>query len=222
MSTPNLALSHWLGQLKPYQSLPLAERKKFSQDAQEKRLTKGELLFREGQQSDSVWILRKGRVHLNQYTRNGQVSTTCVIGEGETFCCLPAMDHKTYPANAIAAMESVVIRIPAGTFSQWIQKYPQFFQETLCGFCNRLREVECHSGMIFDSVEQRITQVLVTLSKKFGNTIPLTRQEIANLAGTTLETTIRTLSKMKEKKLLRSTRGKIILLDLPTLESAAQ
>lgn len=220
MDTPNHALSHWLGQIKPYQYLPAEERRRFADTAQEKTIGKGEFLFREGQQSDAVWILRKGRIHLNKYMRNGQVSTTCIITGGETFCCLPSLDHKTYPVNAVAAVDSTVIRIPSSTFSQWMQKHSQFSQEALCGFCSRLREVECHGCMIFDPVEQRITQILLTLSKKFGDEIPLTRQEIASLAGTTLETTIRTLSKMKNEKLLRSTRGKIILLNIPALESS--
>jgi CRP/FNR family transcriptional regulator len=220
VTTLNHALSHWLSQQKPYQSLPAEERRGFAQIAQEKALKKGEFLFREGQESDSVWLLRKGRVHLNKYMQNGQVSTTCVITEGETFCCLPALDHKSYPVNAVAAADALVIRIPSSTFSQWMRDYPSFSQEALCSFCSRLREVECHGCMIFDPVEQRITQVLVTLAKKFGDEIPLTRQEIASLAGTTLETTIRTLSKMKEKKILRSTRGKIILLNLPFLQDS--
>ncbi len=220
MTPVNHALSHWLSQQKPYQLLPSEERRGFAQIAQEKALKKGEFLFREGQESDSVWLLRTGRIHLNKYMQNGQVSTTCVITEGETFCCLPALDHKSYPVNAVAAADAVVVRIPSSTFSQWMRDYPSFSQEALCSFCSRLREVECHGCMIFDPVEQRITQVLVTLAKKFGDEIPLTRQEIASLAGTTLETTIRTLSKMKEKKILRSTRGRIILMDIAFLRAS--
>jgi hypothetical protein len=50
--------------------------------------------------------------------------------------------------------------------------------------------------MIYESAEVRLAQILITLTKKFGDTIPLTRQELAELAGTTHETTIRTLSRL--------------------------
>lgn len=218
MAPLNSALLLWLSQLQPFKYLPPEERKRFVESVHEKSLSKGSTLFHEGEKSDSVWLLRKGRIHLNKFLHGGQVSTTCVIAEGELFCCLPALDHQTYPVNATAAADSVVIRIPSPTFSAWMQNYPSFSQETLCTFCTRLREVECHGCRIYDSVENRVAQVLLTLSRKFGKTIPLTRQEVAELAGTTLETTIRTLSRMKEKRLIRSSRGQITLLDSKLLE----
>ena len=220
MGVPNLAFIHWFGQLNPYQYLPPEERKQFTELAQEKSLSKGEILFHEGQKCDSVWLLKDGRVHLNRFLQEGQVSTTCIVTPGETFCCLPALDHGVYPINAIAAIDSAVIRIPSDTFSRWLRDYAKFANSAICTFCNRLREVECHGSMIYASVEHRVAQVLLTLAPKFGSTIPLTRQEIAELAGTTLETTIRTLSRMKQQKIIRSSRGKIILLDKTLLESA--
>ena len=94
-----------------------------------------------------------------------------------------------------------------------------FTQQTLCLFCDRLRQVEHKSCMIYESAEIRMAQVLVTLSKKFGQTIPLTRQELAELAGTTHETAIRTLSRFREQGLIRSVRGRTTLLKLDALQA---
>lgn len=89
---------------------------------------------------------------------------------------------------------------------------PAFAQQTLCLFCERLRQVEHKSCMIYDTAEARLAQVLLTLSKKFGPTIPLTRNELADIAGTTPETAIRTLSRFKAKGFISSSRGKTTLL----------
>ncbi|MFC2003888.1 Crp/Fnr family transcriptional regulator, partial [Chloroflexota bacterium] len=64
-----------------------------------------------------------------------------------------------------------------------------------------------------ERVEQRLAQTLLMLSSRLGLTLPFTRQEIADMAGTTTETAIRILSRLKERKIIRSVRGKIIILD---------
>jgi len=147
-----------------------------------------------------------------KFLADGKVSTTCVMGNGETFCCLPALDRKPYPADAVAAEESTVVRIPIDAFHQAMARSPTFTQETLCLFCDRLRQVEHKSCRVYERAETRLAQVLLGLSKKFGPTIPLTRQELAEIAGTTHETTIRTLSHFKQQGFVRSIRGQTTIL----------
>ncbi|HBQ37610.1 MAG: hypothetical protein A3I71_03700 [Omnitrophica WOR_2 bacterium RIFCSPLOWO2_02_FULL_63_16] len=201
-----------LASIEPFKGLPAPERRRLVQTAREKRYEKGETLFREGQSSDAVWIVKTGRVHLLKFLAEGKASTTCVMTPGEPFCCLPALDRGPYPVDAVAAEESVVIRIPAEAFHQAMQRSPQFAHETLCLFCSRLRQVEHKSCMVYESAEQRLAQVLLTLAKKFGRTIPLTRQELAEIAGTTHETAIRTLSRFGKQGLIRSSRGQTTIL----------
>lgn len=201
-----------LASIEPFKGLPAPERRRLIQAAREKRYAKGETLFREGQSSDAVWVVKTGRVHLLKFLAEGKASTTCVMTPGEAFCCLPALDRGPYPADAVAAEESVVIRIPAEAFHQAMERSPKFSHETLCLFCSRLRQVEHKSCMVYESAEQRLAQVLLTLAKKFGHTIPLTRQEFAEIAGTTHETAIRTLSRFGKQGLIRSSRGQTTIL----------
>ena len=126
---------------------------------------------------------------------------------GEPFCCLPALDRKPYPVDAVAAADSTVVRVPLSAFHQSLQKNPVFLQESLCLFCDRLRQVEHKSCMVYDSVERRLAQALLALSKKFGATIPLTKHELAELASTTVETTIRVLGQFRKRGIITSTRG---------------
>ncbi len=211
-----------LARVDPFKRLAPDERRRLGAAAREKTYAKGETIFRAGQSSDAVWVVKTGRVHLMKFLADGKASTTCVMTVGETFCCLPALDRKTYPTDAIAAQDSVVIRIPSDAFHQAMERSPAFTQQTLCLFCDRLRQVEHKSCMAHESAETRLAQVLVTLSKKFGPTIPLTRQELAEIAGTTLETSIRTLSRFSKQGLVRSSRGQTTILEFEKLQVLIQ
>lgn len=196
-----------LDRVEPFKRLSAVERQRLAAASREKRYAKGETIFRAGDPAEAVCIVKEGRVHLMKFLESGQASTTCVMTTGETFCCLPALDRKPYPVDAIAAEDSVVVRIPTSTFHELLQANPAFLQQSLCLFCDRLRQVEDKSCMVYDSVERRLAQALVTLSKKFGPTIPLTKHELAELANTTVETTIRVLSHLKKQGIIRSARG---------------
>jgi CRP/FNR family transcriptional regulator, nitrogen oxide reductase regulator len=64
-----------------------------------------------------------------------------------------------------------------------------------------------------ERVEQRLASVLLMLAAKIGPTLPFTRQEIADMAGTTTETAIRVMSILKDRNIIRSTRGKVTIID---------
>ena len=68
-----------------------------------------------------------------------------------------------------------------------------------------------------DPVEQRLAQTLINLTKKFGSTIPLTKHELAEMANTTVETTIRVLSQFKKDGLIESSRGSTTIAKLEKL-----
>jgi CRP/FNR family transcriptional regulator len=68
-----------------------------------------------------------------------------------------------------------------------------------------------------ESVEKRILHILVNLVAEFGNTIPLTRREIAEMTGTTVETCIRTFSNLEKEGLVSSARGKITVKSVQDL-----
>ena len=200
-------MDEFLRRVALFKRLSPAEAQRLGAASREKRYAKGETIFRAGEPAEAVCIVKEGRVHLMKFLEGGQASTTCVMTSGETFCCLPALDRKPYPVDAVAAVDSIVVRIPTSTFHELLQRNPAFLQDSLCLFCDRLRQVEHQSCMIYDSVERRLAQALVTLSKKFGSTIPLTKHELAELANTTVETAIRILSQMKKRGIIKSSRG---------------
>jgi len=205
-------MDRFLATVEPFKRLSAMEKQRLAQAAREKRYARGKTIFRAGEPAEAVCVVKEGRVHLMKFLEGGQASTTCVMTPGETFCCLPALDGKPYPVDAVAAEDSVVVRIPTTVFQELLRRSPSFLQDSLCLFCDRLRQVEDKSCMTYDSVEQRLAKALLTLSKKFGQTIPLTKQELAELANTTQETTIRILSQLSKQGVIRSARGKTTVL----------
>jgi CRP-like cAMP-binding protein len=200
-----------------FNRLSAKERAQVASLSREHCFKKGEVVFHEGRPSDSVWVTLEGRIHLLHHPSNGRIQATCVMAPGETFCCLPALDQGVYPATAVAATKARVLQIPHHLFQDMMKKSPGLLQQTLCFFSARLRQVETKGCMIHDPVERRIAQALLALRKKFGNSIPLTRQEIAELAGTTVETVIRTISRFQKQEWVRSGRGKVHLLQPDSL-----
>lgn len=215
-------MDRFLADVEPFKRLAPNERQRLASVSREKVYAKGETIFRAGQPADAVCIVKAGRVHLMKFLESGQASTTCVMTPGETFCCLPALDGKPYPVDAIAAADSTIVRIPTSAFHDLLQRNPRFLQDSLCLFCDRLRQVEDKSCMIYDSVERRLAQALVTLSKKFGPTIPLTKQEFAEVVGTTVETTIRILSQLRKQGILKSSRGSTTIAKPEALQRLAE
>ena len=206
-------MEQFLARLTLFKRLSPVERRQLLRVGRETRYAKGDTIFRAGDPAEAVCVVKEGRVHLMTFLESGHASTTCVMTAGETFCCLPALDRQPYPVDAVAAVDSVILRIPTGAFHELLEKNPAFLRDSLCVFCDRLRQVEHNSCMIYASVTTRLAQALLTLSKKFGSTIPLTRQELAEIAGTTHETAIRTLSQFKRQGLIRSVRGHTTILN---------
>ena len=214
-------MDQFLNRVAIFKQLSPVERQRLAGVSREKRYAKGETIFRAGEPAEAVCVVKEGRVHLMKFLEGGQASTTCVMTNGETFCCLPALDRKPYPVDAIAAVDSVIVRIPTSAFHELLERNPAFLQDSLCLFCDRLRQVEHKSCMAYDSVERRLAQALVTLSHKFGPTIPLTKHELAELANTTVETTIRVLSQLKKQGIITSSRGSTTVAKPDQLRSLA-
>ena len=83
-------------------------------------------------------------------------------------------------------------------------------------------EYERILDLIGETVEQRLCNFLFSLSVKFGTTLSLTREELGDLAGTTTETAIRVLSRLKAADIISSSRGKIIILNQTKLQALTQ
>ncbi len=123
-------------------------------------------------------------------------------------------ENKPYPASAQAVAETKVVAIKREDFLSFLANCPQVALKIINVLGGRLRDAHGRlRDLAEERVEQRLASVLVMLSSKLGPTLPFTRQNIADMVGTTTETAIRVMSHLKDRGIIRSVRGKVIILD---------
>lgn len=201
-----------LGQFPLFRALPQTELNDLATTCELRRFRKGETIFEEGQPAEAVWIVKRGWVSLVKRTPHGGLATIFAMTPAEPLCGISAFEHGTYSSSAIASTDTQLIKIPAEAFSRLLDRYPALARRVLVICCQRIRRMAEAISLAQAPVEQRIASVLLRLRRTFGKTIPVTHHELAGMVGTRWETSIRTLSTMKRRGWVASSRGRITLL----------
>jgi CRP/FNR family transcriptional regulator len=207
------SLRQFLAQVSPFKGLPSAELDRLVSLSKEKHYDKGETVYTEGGLADSVWIIREGRVQIFKYTSNGRPHAIENLGPKELFgtLCRLGSQGQTYPCTAVASTSCTIVQILERTFLDFYNRFPAMVRG-VCSLCSlRLNAIQGLSCAAQEPVEKRIATILLQLRKTHGDTLPFTKREVAELAGTTVETTIRTVSSFSKKGWVDSARGRIHL-----------
>jgi len=123
-------------------------------------------------------------------------------------------EGKPYPASAQVVADTKILGIKKKDFLSFLSTRPWVALSIINILGGRLRDAQGRlKDLAGERVEQRLARTLLMLYSKLGPTLPFTRQEIADMAGTTTETAIRVTSQLKDRGIIRSIRGKIIILD---------
>jgi CRP/FNR family transcriptional regulator len=206
-----------LGGMEIFKRVPAPAMAELERHAVEKRYNKHDPIFLEGDSAEHVWFVKNGHVKAVNHTTGGRCQTLCMVGSCGMFgtCC--SFGAERYLCNSVAETDTTVVAIPMARFMETMAKYPMLGTSLVASLSQRLRRSKETQSFDQEPVETRILHILVNLVEEFGNTIPLTRREIAEMAGTTVETCIRTFSKLEDEGLVSSTRGKITVKDTRVL-----
>ncbi len=211
-----------------FRTLSAADRESIARATRERRLAAGEVIFREKQPADSLWAVKEGLVHIVKSGPDGREIVLEIFSPGELFGAVVALENRPYPASAIAAEASVVWQLPAALARELCQKHPTLRSAILEQVAGRLRHAhERLRSVALERVEQRLARMLLTLADKIGNeqdgvtVLSVTRQELADMIGTTVETTIRITSKWQQAGVISSSRHQIGLTDLAMIKKIA-
>ncbi len=214
--------------LKGFRTLSAADRELIAAATREQHAEAGRVLFGEGQAADSLWAVKEGLVHIVKHGPDGREIVLEVIPAGELFGAVVALENRPYPASAVAAEPSVVWRLPARLARELCQKHPTLRSAILEQVTGRLRSAhERLRSVALERVEQRLARMLLTLAEKIGQAkegvtvLSVTRQELADMIGTTVETTIRITSKWQQAGIVSSSRHQIGLTNTATLKKIA-
>jgi CRP-like cAMP-binding protein len=182
-----------------------------------KTFWESDIIFAEGEPADFLPIILTGKVKMVRYPELGKEFIIGFFGDGEIFAIPPAMDGKDYPATCVTVKDTKLLILPRQNFLKLMQESSEFSAIVLEKMCGLMRETaETINNLANSSPVYRIGKVILRLAKNKPAKITLRRQDIADMAGLTIETTIRTVKKLEEKNLLKIVRGKIIL-DQPEL-----
>jgi CRP-like cAMP-binding protein len=220
MSGTPQTMRQFLAQVDPFRALPGPELDRLATLSRLKPYGKGETIYTEGDAADSVWIVRDGRVQIFKYTSAGRPLAIESLGPKELFgtLCRLGSNGRSYPCTAVTATASSVVQILDRTFLDFYNRNPAMVMG-VCSLCSqRLNNVQGLSCSAQEPVEKRVAMTLLQLYKQHGKTIPLTKREIGELCGTTVESTIRTISSFTKKGWVSSARGQITLNDASRLE----
>jgi len=177
-----------------------------------------EYIFMEGDPSEWFYIVAEGRVKIVKHTIMGKDIILEIVLPGDIFGGVAVLDKKPFPASAQAMEAVTVIRIVRKNLFDIMDEHPVLKLEIVKYFSNRLRDThETLKNIATERVERRIASLLLKLSEKVGIVegeykridFPLTREEIAQMVGTTVETSIRVISKFQKQGMVKSLRGKI-------------
>lgn len=192
------------------------------------RLRKKEIIFSEGDPSDWLYIVTDGKVKITKLSRGGREIILEIISPFDFFGGVAVMRGFPYPANAIAMEDTEVFKISRSNLMRILDRFPNLMYCIAANIGDRIKgSHETLKNIAIEKVESRIAALLIKLADKAGikgdNSIvidlKLTKQDIAEMVGTTVETSIRTMSKFKKIGIVSEKGGMIVIRDLNKLKS---
>lgn len=189
----------------------------------EENYNKDEYIFYEGELCNYLYLVYQGRVKIIKHSSSGKDIIIDIIPPGEIFGAVPLLSGNPFPASAIAGDPSIILKLSKSYYIDLEKKFAGLTSSIAKTMGKRL--VTAHEIMQTIAVEKVEIRIAKTLLKLFREQtseenipISITRQELADMIGTTVETSIRVLSKFKKKGLITSQRGKIWIKNLSALE----
>jgi len=193
-----------------------------------KAYEKGAVLFTEGEPALSIQFVFVGRVKIVKAAPDRDLILE-ILGPGEPVGAVAVFEQRPYPASAIALEPTGTISIPEREFFRLVEKRPEITRRLLAGLTMRLMALNRRLADMTGTVEYRAARLFSTLAERAGQQRPggifvpihLSRQEIADLAGTTIETAIRIMSRWQKDGLVDTEKDGFLIRQIAALRELA-
>jgi CRP/FNR family transcriptional regulator len=213
-----------------FSRLSQADRAAVAAAAAVRRFSKGETIFEQESPSDALYAIISGRVKIFRMMPNGKDLILEVFGPGDPLGAVALYMDRPFPASASALEDTTCVVIPRVTFFRLLKTNPSLVRGLLLGLTTRLVELtnrlaELSSGRI----EGRFARLFLKLAREMGRAdrggafvpLALSRQELADMTGTTIETCIRIMSRWGKDDIVRTDKDGFAVLDSSALERLA-
>ena len=198
----------------------------------ERRYGKDEYIFFEGDPPEALYIVWAGRVKLLRHSREGRDVVLDVMGPNRLLGEMAVFGGAPYDFTAQAMEPTALVTIARQDFLALLRRFPQLSLAVIAELGRRLRSASdlVHS-LAVERVERRVARVLLKMADAAGKPtdgggtlidVTLTRQDVADMAGTTVETAIRTMSRLRRQGMLDTKRGRVVILDWGRLQAVAE
>ena len=190
-----------------------------------KRFKKNETIYTEESTPHAVYYLVRGKIKTYRTHELGKEYITGLYAEGQFFGHIAALEDKVHTDAARALDESDIIVVPNSEFLTVLLHSAVMSQRFLRMLADELdSKDDSLVKLAYNSVRKRVADALLSLERQYHVTpdpfhITISRENLANLAGTATETTIRTLHDFKEEKLIDIKGSTIQILNLEKLKS---
>ena len=214
-----------------FAGLTEAARREILAAAVPKMLKARQVLASEGEPATTFYLVVVGHLKLSKLAPDGREIIARFIGPGDPYAGVVVLGHPSYPVSATAVEPARVIGWARALVTDLAARHPQLRTNILQEITRHMTDaLERVSELSTERVSQRIARTLLRLAEHDGHvrgaTIeiahPITRQELADLAGTTLFTVSRLLSSWEQRGLIESTRGHVTLLRPPEIEALVE
>ncbi|TDT52063.1 Crp/Fnr family transcriptional regulator [Fonticella tunisiensis] len=193
-----------------------------------RKYKKGQILFFEGDVSDKLFIINKGKIKIYKYTKEGKEQILYILSEGDFIGDLSLLKRGKYEFNAEALQDVDVCILTKDNFDRIIRVNPEIPIKMLEHIHDRVVGLEkLVQTLSTKDVEARLAGLLINFAKDFGRktsegieiNTPLSREEMANYIGITRETISRKLTSMQDAGIIELVGNKkIVIKDVERLE----
>jgi CRP/FNR family cyclic AMP-dependent transcriptional regulator len=202
--------------LKGLSSVDLA---KISQKFSETHFEKGNYLYWEGDLADRLYVIKQGKVKITKGSSSGKEIVLEIVSTGE-ICGGSSVFREVNPSSALAAEDVTAYSLSKTDFLGLLGTYKSLAIQFIMYLGEKLMKAhEMMMSLVVSNVEKRIAALLMGLCEKHGSQTPqgirinlkLTRQDIADIVGTTVETAIRVMSKFGKQGILTTESKHIVV-----------
>jgi CRP/FNR family transcriptional regulator len=228
---PLKELAAFLSQSSAFAGLPAREIDALARVAQEERHPARAYVFTEGDPARWFYLVKVGHVKILRQAKTGKDVVLELLGPGEVFGGVAVIEKRPYPASAQATEATTVVKIPADPMIALADRHPAFVKEMALMIGRRLRAAhDSVKSLAVDPVEARLAAAVLRLAEREGTqgkggvTLPfhLTRQSLADMSGTTVETAIRVIRRWQKAGLVGDTGEQLVIGDPAGLRARAE
>jgi CRP/FNR family transcriptional regulator len=214
-----------------FRRLSAEDRQRVASVARVKSFGKGETVFAEAEPSDFFYSVASGRVKVVKMLPTGKEVILEVFGAGEPLGAVAVYEGRPFPASAVAMEDTSCILIPRAAFFSLLEEHPTLVRGILTGLTLRLIELTKRLAELSGGrVEARFARLFLKLAHDIGKphtdgtfvAMPLSRQELADMTGTTIETCIRIMSRWGKDEIVRTEKDGFTVIDATTLRALAE